>query len=49
MRAKKMDHLVSPLDKLFESLAKEFGATTIGIGDGGNELGYALRFVRNCQ
>lgn len=34
-----MAHLAAPLDELFVTAAGR-GATTIGVGDGGNELGY---------
>eukprot|EP01138_Halocafeteria_seosinensis_P008182 gb/GECG01008362.1/.p1 GENE.gb/GECG01008362.1/~~gb/GECG01008362.1/.p1 ORF type:complete len:224 (+),score=28.76 gb/GECG01008362.1/:1-672(+) len=44
MSAKKMDRFIAPMDPLFESLAEEYGAHTIGIGDGGNELGYVSSF-----
>ena len=42
MRAISMDHLVAPLDYLFESgesSAGDFPRCRVGIGDGGNELG----------
>ena len=37
MRARRMDHLVAPLEKLLGLLPPS--ACTVGIGDGGNELG----------
>jgi hypothetical protein len=40
MRGLSMAHLAAPLDDLFIA-APGRGAATIGIGDGGNELGYA--------
>jgi len=38
MGVKDMTHLIAPLDRLFP-LAEKAGIITIGIGDGGNELG----------
>lgn len=37
MRARRMDHLVAPLEKLLALLPAS--ACTVGVGDGGNELG----------
>ena len=39
MRARCMDDLVAPLDSLYTTYAAQQGATTTGVGDGGNEMG----------
>lgn len=39
MKGRSMDDLVAPLDAAFTQHAKVAGATTTGVGDGGNELG----------
>ncbi len=39
MRARSMDDLVAPLDTIYTTYAPGQGATTTGVGDGGNELG----------
>ena len=44
MRGRSMNDLIAPLDTIYTTYAPAQGATTTGVGDGGNELGMGAVF-----